>query len=131
MDSLINLLYDATLDEKLWCGMASKIATAFDSTSAVLKIHSTDASVQLIEVTGNLKIAPKDEDWADHWHRHDLWVERSVAFGMSRAITSQDLITNPEFERTGFYQDWIRHLDIYHMIGAVFPVGGNSTGVLG
>src|SRR5687767_3091226 len=105
MEALVNLLYDGTLDENVWAGLATKIAAAFDSTSTVLKIHSTDDTVQLLEVTDNLKIAAKDELWAAHWHRNDLWVERSVAFGMSRVITSQDLIANAEFERTGFYQD--------------------------
>ncbi|MGZ5153393.1 MAG: helix-turn-helix transcriptional regulator [Burkholderiales bacterium] len=131
LETLVNLVYDAALDDQLWNGLAPKIAEAFKSTSTVLKTHGTGDQVQLVEVTDNLIIEGKDKAWADHWHRNDLWVERSVAFGMSRIITSQDLASDAEFERSEFYHDWTRHLDIYHMVGAVFPVGQNTVGVLG
>src|SRR5215212_10411263 len=131
LDALVNLLYDAALDERLWCGLAATIAATFDSTSTVVKTHGTDDRVQLVEVTENLVTAPKDQAWADHWHRNDLWVERSLAFGMSRIVTDEQLLPPAEFEKTGFYQDWNRHIGIYHLIGAVFPVDQQTVGVLG
>jgi DNA-binding CsgD family transcriptional regulator len=131
LDAVVNLLYDAALDQRLWCGIAARIANTFESTSTVLKTHGVGDHVQLVEVTKNFVIAPKDQDWADHWHRNDLWVERSLALGMSRVITDGDLLPAAEFEKTGFYQDWNRHLGIYHLVGAVFPVDQQTVGVLG
>jgi DNA-binding CsgD family transcriptional regulator len=130
VDALIGLLYEAAVDPGLWTGLAANIAHTFDSTSTVLKTHGGDDRVQLIEITDNLVVPRKHQAWADHWHRNDIWVERSVAFGMSRVITNLDLISNAEFEKSGFYQDWNRKLEIYHMIGAVFPVD-QAVGVLG
>src|SRR5688500_14759959 len=94
LEGLVSLLYDAVLDDELWSGLARKIARTFDSTSTVLKTHGIADQVQLVEVTDNLIVSPKDQAWADHWHRNDLWVERSVAFGMSRIITTLNPITN-------------------------------------
>jgi hypothetical protein len=130
LDALVNLIYDAAFDDELWSGLAAKIAQAFDSTSSVVKTHGGD-QVHLVEVTDNLKAASQQSAWAEHWHRNDVWVERSVALGMNRIGTSQELMSDAEFERSGFYQDWNRHLGIYHMVGAVFPIDSQTVGVLG
>lgn len=131
MSDLIGRLYDAAMDERLWTGIAPRIAATFGSSSAVLKMSGADGGVQLLDSTENLNVAEGDLAWADHWHRNDLWVERSVAYGMSRVITSRDLVSTNEEGRSPFYQEWLRHLDIHHMVGAVFPAGDHRIGVLG
>jgi hypothetical protein len=131
LDVLVGAVYDAVLDPRLWHGLADKVARTFDSTSTVVKTHSAHDQVQLLEVTKNLVIAPKEQAWAEHWHQNDLWVQRSIAFGMSRVITDSDLLSPSEFEKSGFYQDWNRHLGIYHLVGAVFPLDPHTVGVLG
>jgi DNA-binding CsgD family transcriptional regulator len=131
LDSLVNLVYDAALDARLWSGLAPKIARAFDSTSTVLKTHGAGEHVQLVEVTDNLIVAPKDQPWADYWHRNDVWVERTVALGIGRIVTGDDLMSEAEFERSGFYQDWNRHLGIYYVVGAAFRIDQNTLGVFG
>ncbi len=128
---LIAHLYDAALDPALWRGTASRIAEAFGSTSAVLKLHDGGARVNLLECTGNLVVSEREQAWAEHWHRHDLWVERSVAYGMSRIVSDEDLVTRAEQQRSGFYREWLRRLDIHHMLGAVFPAADGAIGVLG
>ena len=131
LSELIAHLYDAAADSALWHGTAGRIAGAFGSSSAVVKLHGAGAQVDLLECTGNLVVAGRDQAWADDWHRRDLWVERSVACGMSRVITDEDLVTPEEQARSGFYQEWLRHLGIHHMLGAVFPAADGAIGVLG
>lgn len=131
LSELIGRLYDAAIDEALWSGIAACIADAFESTSTVLKLHGDGDSVQLLDATENLVIADRDRAWADHWHSNDLWVERSVAYGVSRVVTSQDLVSPTEVEHSGFYQEWLRHVEIHHMIGTVFPTEAGGIGVLG
>ncbi len=130
MSDLIGHLYDAAMDERLWAGIAPRIAAAFDSSSAVLKISGADGGIRLLDGTENLMVAARDQAWADHWHRNDLWVERSVVYGLSRIITSRDLVSADEEGWSPFYQEWLRRLDIHHMVGAVFPAG-EGIGVLG
>lgn len=131
VSGLIAHLYDAAVDDALWRGTATRIADALGSTSAVLKLHGEGASVNLLECTDNLIVSERERAWADDWHRRDLWVERSVAYGMSRIVTSEDLVTRAEQARSGFYQEWLRHLGIHHMLGAVFPSADGAIGVLG
>lgn len=131
VSGLIAHLYDAAIDDALWSGTANRIAETLGSTSTVLKLHGDGARVNLLECTGNLMVSEREQAWADDWHRKDLWVERSVAYGMQRIITDEDLVTRDEQERSGFYQEWLRHLDIHHMLGAVFPAADGAIGVLG
>ncbi|BAV64335.1 transcriptional regulator, LuxR family protein [Sphingobium cloacae] len=131
LSGLIAHLYDAAVDDSLWAGTATRIAETLGSTSTVLKLHGDNARVNLLECTDNLMVSEREQAWADDWHRKDLWVERSVAYGMQRIITDEDLVTPEEQARSGFYQDWLRHLDIHHMLGAVFPAADGAIGVLG
>jgi DNA-binding CsgD family transcriptional regulator len=130
LSELIAHLYDAAIDETLWPGTATCIAKHFGSISTVVKLHD-DTQVNLLECTDNLMVSEREASWAETWHRDDLWVQRSVAYGMSRVITDEDLVTPEEQAASGFYQEWLHHLGIYHMVGAVFPGVGNKIGVLG
>lgn len=131
LSALIAHLYDAAVDAALWPGTAGRIARALGSTSTVVKLHGDGGRVDLLECTSNLQVAEGDQAWADDWHRRDLWVERSVAFGLSRIVTDEDLVTPEEQARSGFYQEWLSHLGIHHMLGAVFPASRGAVGVLG
>lgn len=128
---LVGHIYDAALDDRLWAGLADLIAMAFAATSAVIKLHGANDVVQLLELTPNLVVPEHLQAWATSWHGHDLWVERSKAFGMSRVVTSQELVSEREQRSSGFYHEWLDYLCIHHMIGAVFPADGAAIGVLG
>lgn len=131
LSRLIAHLYDAAIDHTLWAGTAIRIAENFGSISTVVKLHGDGERVSLLECTDNLVVSGQEQAWADAWHRKDLWVERSVIYGMSRVITDEDLVTPEERASSGFYQEWLRHLGIYHMVGAVFPAADGDIGVLG
>ncbi|RQR79213.1 LuxR family transcriptional regulator [Burkholderia sp. Bp9012] len=130
LSSLVGQLYDASIDSGQWAGMASTIATAFNANSAVLKLHD-GANVQLLESTDNLQVPQARLDWATHWHQNDLWVHRAVARSVETIFTDRDLVTPREQRESGFYQEWLRELDIYHVVGTLFPVGDGALGVLG
>lgn len=131
ISELIGLLYDAAADARLWTGIAARLATTFDSTSAVVKFHSPDGAVQVHDMTGNLVVPDPLQDWAEDWHRRDLWVARTMAHGMGRIVTSEMLVTPEEQQKSAFYLEWLAQLDIHHLIGATFPTGDGAVGVLG
>ncbi len=128
---LIGRFYEAATDDALWVGIADGISETLESTSAVLKLHGADDDIRLFEHTDNLRVADDEQAWADDWHRQDLWVARAARFGVGRIVTDQDLVSPSEQRNSGFYQEWLRALDIFHMVGAVFPGGDRALGVLG
>lgn len=131
LSGLIGRFYEAVADDALWAGIATEISDTLESTSAVLKLHGADEDIRLLEHTDNLCVADDKQSWATHWHQQDLWVERSARFGVSRIVTDHDLVTPAEQQQSGFYQEWLSTLDIFHMVGAVFPGGDGALGVLG
>lgn len=131
ISDLIAHLYDAAMDTALWPGTATRIAKAFGSASTVLKLQADDMQVILLECTDNLILSARQQAWAEDWHRKDLWVERSVGYGMSRIVTDEDLVKPEEQQQSGFYQEWLRYLGIHHMLGAIFPAADGAIGVLG
>lgn len=129
---LIGSIYDAALDDSLWAGLSNNIAGFFGATSTVVKIHGPQERVSLLDVTPNLLLSEDQQDWAGYWHERDLWVKRLRHYGMNRIFTDDELVLSEEERyRDPFYQEWLRHLDIYHVIGAAFPVEGNAVGILG
>ena len=118
------------MDGRQWEGIAPRIAAAFDSTSTVVKLHS-GPEVHILQCTENMIVPDKSREWAEHWHQRDLWVERTVAVGLSKIVTDQGLVTREEQRSSGFYQEWLRALDIFHVVGAAFPAGEDSVGILG
>lgn len=130
-EDLIGHLYDAAVEPRLWQGLALRIAEAFESTSAVVKIHDAEGAVDLFEITDNLRVPEQRRAWAEDWHRRDLWVHRTLAHGMDRVVTSEHLVTPEEQQRGGFYQEWLPSFDIFHMVGATFSLGEGAVGVLG
>ncbi|MGH7056531.1 MAG: hypothetical protein ACREFZ_01440 [Acetobacteraceae bacterium] len=131
LSGLVGHIYDAAIDERLWDGLASRISAVFDSPSAIVKVHGRGDSVDLLDATDNIASANADRAWAEHWHRNDLWVERAAAFGLSRIVTGDDLVSPAEARGSAFYQEWLRRLDIHHVIGSAFAVGNGGIGILG
>lgn len=111
LDVLIEWLYDAAVDARTWEGVAPALAATFGADSGVIKLHGV-TDVHLLELTDNLHTDVKDNAWADHWHRNDLWVERTLELNTFGVVTSQQLLPDAEFQRSGYYQDWNRHLGV-------------------
>lgn len=127
---LIGRIYDAALDDALWGELAAALARAFHGSSTTLQLQDLRlGQVALLGLTHNVESAI--DAYSSYYWQRDLWVQRGARFGAGRIVTSQELASEDEFERTEYYQDWCRKLDIYHMLGSVLPVEGNVVGVVG
>ncbi len=128
---LIGRVYDAAADERLWPAMAPRIAQAFDCASTGLQTRDTRrGDVELLSLTANYDTASL-KSYATYYAERDVWVERAAKVGPSKLLTSQDIITDEEFERTEIYNDFCRHLDLFYVVGSVFPVGPDTMAGLG
>jgi hypothetical protein len=103
----------------------------FDSTSTVVKFHGDAGDVELLETTDNMIVAESWREWAEDWHRRDLWVHRTVAHGMDRIVTADMLVTPEEQRNSGFYREFLTTFDIHHLVGAAFTLSEGAVGVLG
>lgn len=128
---LIGRVYDAALDDKLWADIAPQTADTFGSTSTAVHLRNTrDDGANLLAMTQNYD-GMALETYTSYYAQRDVWVQRAVAFGLSKVVASKDLISDAEFERTEICSDWAKPLGIFYLVGAVFPVSNDELGVLG
>lgn len=131
LHTLIHHTYDAAQDENLWPAVAGEMVRNFDSTSMVLQLRgSHETSVPMVVATGNIDHGAIERYRADYW-QNDVWTKRATKFGLSRVVTSADLISDSEFERTEFYNEVIRREGIFYVLGAALPVSRNQVAFIG
>ncbi len=126
---LIERVYDAAIDDAGWDGLAPVIAQTFQSDSTALQIHRGDSDAVILSMTENVR-SRIDEYRAYYWQR-DVWVERALDRELPCIAASKDLVTDAEFQETEFYRDWCRYLDVFYIVGALFPAGSDALAVLG
>jgi DNA-binding CsgD family transcriptional regulator/PAS domain-containing protein len=125
---LIEVVYDAALDERSWHVLAPQIARAFGSTSATLMVQES-GQPQILAMTEN--ISSSMEDYRQYFWEKDVWVQGGMKLGFAKVGSSQDLLADAEFEETEFYRDWCRHLDVFYVVGSVFRTCEDDVGVIG
>jgi len=69
-------------------------------------------------------------DYEAYYWQHDPWAERAAKVGLGSVVTSGDLISDEEFVRTDFYQDWLARR-VFYVLGSVFPIADGHLGALG
>jgi DNA-binding CsgD family transcriptional regulator len=127
---LIDHVYEAATDDSCWTQLAPQIARTFGSTSTTLQIQRLGDSAHILSMTDNVRA--RIDAYQEHYWQRDIWVERATRLiGMSKVGTSSDMVSDSEFQETEFYRDWCRHLDVFYVVGAVFPSGSGKLGVLG
>jgi len=128
MLQIIESVYEAALDEAHWSSLAPRIAQTFQSTSTTVQIQEL-GQAKALSVTENVD-AELSAYRAYFWQR-DIWIERATKLGISRVVASKDIVADSEFQETEFYRDWCRKLDVFYVVGAVFPTGSDALGVIG
>jgi DNA-binding CsgD family transcriptional regulator len=128
MLSLIDSVYEAAIDEKYWQALAPQIAKVFYSTGTNLMVQEAGVP-RILTITDN--ISSTMGAYRHYFWDRDVWVQGAKGFGISQVVASQDFITDADFQETEFYREWVRHLDLFYMVGSVFRSGPNELGVLG
>jgi len=130
-DRLVDRTYAAAFDTKIWQELGPDLAACFGGHSAVIRRVMADPTQGVILATENLNLAAAQADLARHWFEHDLWAAGAARFGLGRVVRTQELIDDASLERTGFYQDWLRPLDIHKCLGCVLDLADWGQLVVG
>ncbi|PJN95583.1 hypothetical protein CNY89_07615, partial [Amaricoccus sp. HAR-UPW-R2A-40] len=72
------------------------------------------------------------ELYAEHYHQVDLWADLGRQNPQLRGVLGQSLVPDEVFERSEVWNDFSRHhVGAFHLLGAVFELGGGRTAILG
>lgn len=126
---LVGEVYDAALDARLWSGLAPRIAQTFEATSLGLTV-TAGPKAHWVARTANIDDAAAAA-YEAHFNQCDVWAQRAAHLGLSTVLASKDLISDQDFERTEFCNDYCRRVESFYVVGSVFPLIGDEIAVWG
>jgi hypothetical protein len=127
---VIGNIYDAAPDEKLWVDISGAIAAAFERAE-----HRASTARH---ASRRYQSALNDQELRCDGDRvlclvllavHP-WVERALKLDPSTVFANKDLIDENDLIKSEIYNDLCRPLGIFHLVGALFPVGNGAFGEL-
>jgi DNA-binding CsgD family transcriptional regulator len=128
--SLVGEVYDAAMDEAKWAPLAPRIAAVLEADSAVVQARGlARGGVDLLTVSENFTPRLMGE-YVEHYHALDEWANRAMPLVPDVARLGDELMSFTELRNSEFCE-WLRRLDVFHLVGAVITVDGDSAGILG
>ena len=130
---LIETLYDAASGNRPFWPLGPQIARAFGSESCTLQVRGGFAGlVEQATKTANFTQEFLDR-YQSYYYRHDIWVNKALAYPRDVVMGSDDLISDAEFRNSLIYLDHCRPAGCFYVLGALMSVGGpnNALGVFG
>jgi DNA-binding CsgD family transcriptional regulator/PAS domain-containing protein len=123
---LIGAFYDAAADEGDFASLAGRVARVFDCESAVLQVRGGFAGpVDLLGLTPNFTPTLLAQ-YVETYHRHDVWVQRSLAHPPGTVLGNDDLISDADYRSSIIYNEYARHTGTFYVLGSQFTVGAAS-----
>ncbi len=124
-DELINLIYEAALDSSRWQDFLVPLAAKLNSHTGL--IWANDFTTQTIDpgLSGHDIFTQIGFDQASlisleaHYAKRNVWMEDPSLHVKGRVVNSEMLYPSSHLERTEFWSDWLRHLDIFYTGAAI------------
>jgi DNA-binding CsgD family transcriptional regulator/PAS domain-containing protein len=130
VEELILRIHAAVLAEDGWSRIAKDLCQAVGahSGSFVRPSHNADAKpwTRFVEIDPNAV-----KDYADHWGHHDVWYHgalRAERISVGLVSRGDQLIERREFERSAFYNEYLKALNIDRMMNVCVISGESSAG---
>jgi DNA-binding CsgD family transcriptional regulator len=128
-----DLIYEATLDDDLFAELPSIVAAAMGARSCVLHWRDQNGAAEISTHSGYFSDAQM-ADYANNFASHDLWTDAGMRQGrVNRAWRTSDLVPTSDYERSVFYNEWIRAMgdDTLFCCGSVMrtPHGDGIVGL--
>jgi DNA-binding CsgD family transcriptional regulator len=131
LSDIVELLYDASMQSGLWPRFCNQL---------MKQVQSTDFNMQILEIASGKIIVPHGgtavqpeflQPYFAHYHAINPYLNHSLPKIHTGYIARSHHECHPdEFEKTEFYQDWMRKLDLFHTIHlVVLSEGGLSANI--
>jgi DNA-binding CsgD family transcriptional regulator/PAS domain-containing protein len=129
-NELVEALYDAALGRQSWEASGRQIIAALGGKTVMLSTH--DPCHLVADVVLTLGLSEQDvQDYA-HFAPHDVWARGALDRALySKALTSPEVVEDRTLLQSYIYNEYLRRLDIRHLVGALMPLHGGGHVVLG
>lgn len=127
---VVSGIYEAALEPAKWPEALRRMAEELGAQSAAAFVVDVSiAEVGFIAVSG---LDPRAlDDYVAHYAQIDPWNEYLGKHPSGRVIVSQTVMDDRSFERTEFYDDFLRRYDIFHAMGGFVMRSGSLAFLCG
>lgn len=132
LSNLIETIYSSVADvHNRWGDLVALIAEFCDVPSCgIALVDIKQGRASRLGFTANFTQKMEDA-YEEHFYKSDLWAQRVSLDDFGNIFVSSDVISREELERTEFYNDWVRKVEITDVMGTVLPINRNIRGVFG
>jgi DNA-binding CsgD family transcriptional regulator len=129
--SLIDGFYAAALQQEQWAGVATQLASYFDSESTAIQVRNGGFNnVALRATTANYDDTAQ-QAYAAHFHKLDLWANAWRAIGASGIYTGAELVSPESLRKSEICVDFCHRVGIFHFLGAGVHLDASTSLLLG
>jgi DNA-binding CsgD family transcriptional regulator/PAS domain-containing protein len=127
---LIAAVYDAAGDSKQWAGMLSRLSEALSGRTTSLILYNTNEQFGNLAVSVGLDPA-EQRRYKEYYVGLDPWgVHGGHLLGSGKVLYGEAMCPPRVVTRSEFYTDFLRHLDIFHIIVASVDSKGPQHSVV-
>jgi len=122
---LIDQIYGAAVDEKLWPAVLDEFRLLLDCEGSTL--FFTDNKLRPIDSFFESNIPPEAvTSYQSYFHKVDIRLHRAIPHHIGKIVTDGDLVDEHEVEKHEFYQDFLRPIDHRYIISAILNLGDGA-----
>jgi len=130
LSNLIDSIYAAGVGARSWHGVVTDVARAFGEQGGIL--YEFDARLRQSQVLGSTPVDPAMiAQYEQYYGSVDALHHRVVHEPTLQTNATHNLIRDADLERSEFYSDYFRHLDLFYAMGTVVRRNAGRTTVFG
>ena len=127
---LIEQIYAAAVDCTLWSGVLETLMQATNSSSGVIYAFNPQSGNSRILTDDHLHMKSM-EAYCQYYATIDPWHAYMISRPAGEVFYSQQAAPDTEFEKTEFYNDFLKPQGIFHAMGGIVSVIDEQIYVLG
>jgi DNA-binding CsgD family transcriptional regulator/PAS domain-containing protein len=130
LHDLIGMVYDGSTDPRGWGDFLARLAHLAGATRAAIVFN--DSQCRGHGFSAQFGMDPEIQRlYLDHYASVDVWFRYKPAnCNIGSVVTSQMLCPDTVLDRSEFYNDYLRRLEIFNQCGAVICQQSSATGVI-
>lgn len=127
---IIDRIQGAALDPAQWSGVVADLAKLCGAHTGI--IYEFDRVHGAPTVMGTLQIDPSQAQlYEQHYYSVDPWNHHAMSSQVGRVTLTHEFMRDADFQRSEFYQDYLRHSDIFYALGTTVERTPDHMAVFG
>jgi DNA-binding CsgD family transcriptional regulator len=127
---IIDRIHGAALDPAQWSGVVADLAALCGAHTGI--IYEFDRVRGTPTVMGTLQIDPsRAQLYEQHYYTVDPWNHHAMSSQIGRVTLTHEFMRDADFQRSEFYQDYLRQSDIFYALGTTVERTPDHMAVFG